>query len=136
VDALRRSADDRFRAKEQELEQELRSTEEKLTALQSKRNDKSSVILTPEQEKELDQFQEQKLRIRKDLRKVRADLNQDIQSLGTTVKVVNVFIVPLLFALAALAFWLTRRNERTPPPTRAPVSSASAAAGAKKEATP
>src|SRR5581483_7770168 len=135
-DALRRSADDRFRAKEQELEQELRSTEEKLTALQSKRNDKSSVILTPEQEKELDQFQEQKLRIRKDLRKVRADLNQDIQSLGTTVKVVNVFSVPLLFALAPLAFWLTRRNERTPPPTRAPVSSASPAAGAKKDATP
>src|SRR6185437_8340614 len=31
VEALRRNADDRFRAKEQELEQELRDTEQKLT---------------------------------------------------------------------------------------------------------
>ncbi|HET9388970.1 MAG TPA: Gldg family protein, partial [Steroidobacteraceae bacterium] len=44
VEALRRSADDRFRAKEQELEKQLRETEDKLTALQSKRSDKSSLI--------------------------------------------------------------------------------------------
>jgi ABC-type uncharacterized transport system involved in gliding motility auxiliary subunit len=134
VDALRRSADDRFRAKEQELEKQLRSTEDKLTALQSKRNDKSSVILTPEQEKELDQFQEEKLRIRKDLRKVRADLNADIQGLGTTVKVVNVVVVPLLFALIALGFALLRRNANRAPSTR-PVSAAGASP-VKKEATP
>jgi ABC-type uncharacterized transport system involved in gliding motility auxiliary subunit len=134
VDALRRSADDRFRAKEQELEKQLRSTEDKLTALQSKRNDKSSVILTPEQEKELDQFQEEKLRIRKDLRKVRADLNADIQGLGTTVKVVNVVVVPLLFALIALGFALLRRNANRAPSTR-PVSAAGAPP-VKKEATP
>ena len=36
VEKLRRAADERFRAKEQELEQQLQATEEKLTALQSK----------------------------------------------------------------------------------------------------
>src|SRR5262249_12614635 len=56
VDALRAGADERFRAKEQELESELRATEEKLTQLQSRRNDKSALILTPEQEVELDRF--------------------------------------------------------------------------------
>src|SRR5690242_10766723 len=90
VDALRRAADDRFRAKEQELERQLRDTEDKLTALQSKRSDKSSIILTPEQEKELDQFQEEKVSIRKQLRAVRAGLDADIQRLGTWVKVLDI----------------------------------------------
>ena len=112
VDALRRNADVRFRAKEQELEQQLKGTEEKLTALQSRRNDKSAVILTPEQEKELDNFQEEKLRIRKDLRAVRAGLNEDIQRLGTEVKVVNIILVPLAFAFAALAIGFARRKKR------------------------
>jgi gliding motility-associatede transport system auxiliary component len=113
VEGLRRAADDRFRTKEQELERQLRETEDKLTSLQSKRSDKSSVILTPEQEKELDQFQEQKLRIRKQLRAVRAGLDEDIKGLGTEVKVVNIIVVPFAFAFAVLllAIWRKRHKE-------------------------
>jgi ABC-type uncharacterized transport system involved in gliding motility auxiliary subunit len=112
VDALRRAADDRFRAKEQELEQQLREAEEKLNALQNKRNDKSAVILTPEQEKELDHFQEEKLRIRKELRAVRAGLDEDIKGLGTELKIVNIVVVPVAFAVAVLLFALWRRRRR------------------------
>jgi ABC-type uncharacterized transport system involved in gliding motility auxiliary subunit len=112
VEALRRNADDRFRAKEKELESQLRETEEKLTALQSNRNDKSAMILTPEQEKELDRFQEEKVRIRKELRAVRAGLNEDIKGLGTQLKVLNVIIVPVLFAIAALLLGFVRRRRR------------------------
>src|SRR5207248_8004173 len=43
-----RIADDRFRATDQELEQQLRDTEQKLEALQSKRNDKRSEEHTSE----------------------------------------------------------------------------------------
>jgi ABC-type uncharacterized transport system involved in gliding motility auxiliary subunit len=112
VDALRRSADDRFRSKEQELEQELRTTEEKLTALESRRNDKSSVILTPEQERELNTFQDEKLKVRKELRDVRLGLDQDIRRLGTTLKVLNIILVPALLAVLALlmAGWRRRRR--------------------------
>src|SRR6185437_7804174 len=98
VEALRRNADERFRAKEQELQAQLRDAEDKLTALQTKRNDKSSVILTPEQEKELDHFQQEKLRIRKELRAVQAGLNEDINSLGMELKILNILVVPLVFA--------------------------------------
>ena len=112
VEALRRIADDRFRAKEHELEQQLRDTEEKLTALQSKRNDKSALILTPEQEKELDRFQQEKLRIRKELRAVRAGLNEDIKSLGTLLKIVNILVVPIGFAVGALLVAAWRRQRR------------------------
>jgi ABC-type uncharacterized transport system involved in gliding motility auxiliary subunit len=111
VEKLRRSADDQFRAKEQELEQQLRDTEEKLTALQSRRNDKSAMILTPEQEKELDRFQSEKLRIRKELRAVRAGLDKDIKQLGNTIKIINIIVVPVLFALLALLVGVWRRRQ-------------------------
>jgi ABC-type uncharacterized transport system involved in gliding motility auxiliary subunit len=112
VEKLRRAADDRFRAKEQELEQQLRDTESKLTSLQSKGGG-STVILTPEQEQELEHFQSEKLRIRKELRAVRAGLDADIKGLGTTVKIINIVVVPAAFALAALLIALWRRRRRT-----------------------
>ena len=114
VERLRHIADDQFRAKEQELEKQLRDTEEKLTTLQSRRNDKSAMILSPEQEKELDNFQDEKLRIRKELRAVRAGLDKDIKGLGNELKIVNIIVVPVVFAVIALLIGLWRRRQRTP----------------------
>jgi ABC-type uncharacterized transport system involved in gliding motility auxiliary subunit len=116
VDKLRRVADDRFRAKEQELEQQLRETEDKLTALRSKGGGKdSALIITPEQEQEVEHFQTEKLRIRKELRAVRAGLDADIKGLGTTLKIVNIMVVPALFALLALLAAALRRRHRATP---------------------
>jgi ABC-type uncharacterized transport system involved in gliding motility auxiliary subunit len=123
VEGLRHVADDQFRAKEQELEHQLSETEEKLTALQSRRNDKSAMILTPEQEKELDRFQDQKLRIRKELRATRAGLDKDIKALGNELKFVNIVVVPILFAVVALLIGLWRRRQHSAPP--GPVASTS-----------
>jgi len=111
VEALRRNADDRFRVKEQELQAQLGATEQKLTELQSRRNDQSSLILSPEQEQELTRFQEEKVRIRRELREVRHGLDQDIEGLGRTLKVLNILTVPLLVAVFALliAVWRRRR---------------------------
>jgi ABC-type uncharacterized transport system involved in gliding motility auxiliary subunit len=121
VERLRHLAEDQFRAKEQELEQQLRDTEEKLTALQSRRNDRSAMILSPEQEKELDRFQEEKLRIRKELRAVRAGLDKDIKSLGNELKILNIIVVPILFAIVALLIGVWRRRQRSTPPTAEPL---------------
>jgi ABC-type uncharacterized transport system involved in gliding motility auxiliary subunit len=127
VDKLRRTADDHFRAKEQELESQLRETESKLTQLQSKgKGDNASLILTPEQEQEIEHFQTEKLRIRKELRGVRSGLDADIKGLGTTLKIINIIVVPALFALAALAIALWRRRRvlpAAPPPAPATVES-------------
>jgi ABC-type uncharacterized transport system involved in gliding motility auxiliary subunit len=113
VEKLRHVADDQFRAKELELEQQLRDTEEKLTALQSRRNDKSATILSPEQEKELDNFQDEKLRIRKELRAVRAGLDKDIKGLGNEIKIINIVVIPIVFAIVALLFTVWRRRQRS-----------------------
>lgn len=116
VEKLRRAADDKFRVKEQELEKQLGDLEEKLTALQSKRNDASALVLTPDQERELDNFQNEKLRIRKELRAVRAGLDKDIKSLGNWLKLIDIVLVPILFALVALGIYLMRREKRKAAP--------------------
>jgi ABC-type uncharacterized transport system involved in gliding motility auxiliary subunit len=113
VEKLRHTADDRFHAKQQELEQQLRETEDKLTALQSaKAGGQSALMLTPAQEQEVEHFQAEKLRIRKELRAVRAGLEQEISTLGTVLKVLNIIVAPAVFALAALliAAWRRRRQ--------------------------
>jgi len=116
VDRLRANAESRFRAKEQELENQLNETEQKLSQLESKRADKnaSSLIMTPEQERELDRFQQEKLRIRKELRGVRLGLDQEIKGLGTTLKFLNIVVAPLAFALIALGLvaWRNKKGAR------------------------
>jgi ABC-type uncharacterized transport system involved in gliding motility auxiliary subunit len=115
VEALRRDAEARFRSKERELEEELRATEQKLTALQTSRNDQSSLILTPEQEQELARFQQQKAAIRKDLREVRHGLDRDIKRLGTVLDVINIALVPLLLTLFGLGMFVWRRRRARAP---------------------
>jgi ABC-type uncharacterized transport system involved in gliding motility auxiliary subunit len=115
VEKLRRAADERFHAKEQELETQLRDTESKLTALQTKGGDKDgALILTPQQEQEIEHFQTEKLRIRKELRAVRAGLDEDIKRLGTTIKIINIIVVPVIFALVVLLIAAWRRRRRVP----------------------
>ena len=113
VERLRHVADDRFHAEEQQLEQKLHETEEKLESLQSKRSDKSAIILTPEQEKELDRFQDEKVSIRKQLRQVRAGLDAEIKGLGNELKILNIVVVPFLFAVVVLLIAVGRRRQRT-----------------------
>ncbi|GIX35504.1 MAG: hypothetical protein KatS3mg126_1283 [Lysobacteraceae bacterium] len=112
VEALKRQADDRFRAKEQELQAQLSETERRLTELQKARNDQGSTLLTPEQRAELQRFQQEKLRIRKELRQVRRQLDADIDALGAKLKFINIVGVPLLVTLAAVGFALWRARRR------------------------
>lgn len=113
VDDLKRVADDRFRAKEQELQAQLAETERKLTDLQSAKGDAgSAMLLSPEQQTELLRFQDEKLRIRKELRQVRAQLDADIRALGGKLKFLNIFGVPLLLTLLALGGLVLRARSR------------------------
>ncbi len=131
VERLRAAADERYRAKEQELETALHQTEDKLTALQSQRNDKTALILTPQQEQQLEQFQQDRLRIRKQLRAVQLSLDEDIDHLGNVLKILNIIVVPAVFAVIALLIaW--RRRRRLAVPSRPQVSAHAPPAGASR----
>jgi gliding motility-associatede transport system auxiliary component len=115
VERLRRIADERFHDKEQELERQLQATEQKLTALQSRSGggQQGALIVTPAEQQEIEHFAQEKLRIRKELRAVRAGLDADIRRLGTELKIVDIIVIPAAFALLALAFAAWRRRVRS-----------------------
>jgi ABC-type uncharacterized transport system involved in gliding motility auxiliary subunit len=112
IEALKRQADDRLRAKALELQSELQQTESKLTELQAKRNDQSSLMLSPEQEAELKRFTAEKTRVRKELRETERGLNVDINRLGSWLKAINIAIAPLLVAVAGVIILSMRRRRR------------------------
>jgi ABC-type uncharacterized transport system involved in gliding motility auxiliary subunit len=112
VEALRRQADDRLRAKALELQAELQQTESKLTQLQSKRNDQSSLVLSPEQEAELKKFVAEKARVRRELRETQRGLDVDINRLNSWLKVINIAIAPLCVAVAGVIILSLRRRRR------------------------
>jgi ABC-type uncharacterized transport system involved in gliding motility auxiliary subunit len=112
VDELRRAADARFRETEQQLQAELAETERKLGDLQSARNDSSSLLMSPEQQAEVQRFLDEQIRIRQELRTVRRNLDQDINSLGTRLKILNIAAVPVLLTIFALAVVLVRRRRK------------------------
>jgi ABC-type uncharacterized transport system involved in gliding motility auxiliary subunit len=111
VEALKRKADDRLRSKVLELQSELQQTETKLTELQSKRNDQTSLMMTPEQDQELKRFTAEKTRVRKELRETQRGLDVDINRLDDWLKVINIAVAPLLVAIAG-AFVLSLRRKR------------------------
>jgi ABC-type uncharacterized transport system involved in gliding motility auxiliary subunit len=112
VEALKRRADDRLRAKVLELQTELQQTESKLTELQSKRNDQASLMLTPEQEQELKRFTAEKAHVRKELRETQRGLDVEINRLDVWLKVLNIAVAPLAVALAGALILSLRRRRR------------------------
>lgn len=110
VQELRREAENRFRLTEERLKRELQETEQKLTELQARREDRNAMILTPEQEQELARFRDQRLAIRKELRQVQRNLDQDIENLGTWLKVINIGAMPVAISVISLALLAVRRR--------------------------
>ncbi|MDH4557699.1 ABC transporter [Pseudomonas sp. BN417] len=112
VEKLQRDAEVQFREREQELQQRLTDTEQKLASLQQSQDPAKALELTPEQQVTLQQFVQEKLRIRKELREVRFQLNADIEDLGRTLKFINIALVPLVLTLGVLVLWLWRRRRQ------------------------
>ncbi|PTU75535.1 GldG family protein [Pseudomonas mangrovi] len=112
VETLQREAEARFRQKEEALQQRLAETEQQLAALQQNQDPTKLLELTPEQQGAVQQFLQEKLKIRKELREVRFQLNADIEALGRTLKLINIALVPALLTLGVLALALWRRRRR------------------------
>jgi len=112
VENLQRGAEMRLRATERQLQSQLEDTEKRLTELQAKKSgdEQQQMTLTPEQENAIKQFVEQKLTIRKQLRDVQHQLGQDIERLGTTLKVINIAAIPLLLTIGALIVASARKR--------------------------
>jgi ABC-type uncharacterized transport system involved in gliding motility auxiliary subunit len=112
VERLRAEADAAYRATQQELEEALAETERKLSELQTAKDEDNLLIMSEEQQAELLRFQEQRLEIRQQLRDVQHNLDRSIEKLGTRIKFLNIFLVPALILLSAIAVYSMRARRR------------------------
>ena len=112
VSELQVKAERNFLATQERLQQELADTERKLTELQAAKGESELLVLSDEQQAEIDRFMDRKLEIRKELRQVQHDLQRDIDRLGTWLKLVNIALVPVLVMIAALLYALQRRRRQ------------------------
>ena len=112
VQRIRLGADAKYRESAELLQQRLDETEQQLAELQRNRHESNQLALSPEQEQALARFQDEKLRIRKQLREVRLKLDQDIERLGMALKVLNIVVMPLVLTLALFGWhrWRMRRR--------------------------
>jgi ABC-type uncharacterized transport system involved in gliding motility auxiliary subunit len=108
VEAMAQDAEIRFRAKEQELLGKIAATQDKIEALQQEEQS-SGVILTAEQQAEIDDFRAEMIGLRQELRAVQRSLRQDVETLATWVKALNIWTVPILVALFAIGLAAVRK---------------------------
>ena len=111
VERLRREAESRFRDEEQRLREKLTETEDRIRQLREE-GEGSSQILTPQQAREIEKFKQERLNTRKQLRAVQHNLQKSIESLGRNLKLVNIFLVPILAVLLSIAIHVLRTRRR------------------------
>lgn len=114
VNDLRLAADQKFRSTEEKLQAQLTETEAKLVELQKVRDDGDELMLSPEQEAEITRFEQDKFKVRKELRQVRHSLDLDIEKLGSKLKFINIGLVPIIISIFALiiSFYRSRKRKR------------------------
>lgn len=101
--------------KVRELETKQRETEHKITDLQTHKagTAEEKDVLSPEQQKELDSYQQTRAEVAKDLKSVRKNLRKDTDALEFWTKVVNIGAMPVVVALSGLVLAVVKRKRRT-----------------------
>ena len=112
-EALMAAAEERFRAEELELEAKLADTQARLDELQRDKDPSSALILSPEQEEQIEAFRAEQVETRRKLRGVKRELRSEIDALGTRLKLLNIFLVPVIIAALVLGVRMGRQGGRS-----------------------
>ncbi len=116
VAEIQQEAELKFREKERELLERLQQTEARLADLENRKQGDDSVILDEAQRREIEDFRQQKVRIRKQLRDVRHELHKNIAALETQTKFINIGLMPLIVGIGGvlIGVYQSRRRRRAP----------------------
>lgn len=104
VDQLRRTAEQRYRDSQVGLLSELEKVQAEINALQA--DGKGGQVLEDPRRKKLGA---EKIKLRKQLRRIQRELNEDVETLGQRIKLLNIFGLPLLLLLIAAIVAIRRR---------------------------
>ena len=112
VDRLEATAMKKWQAEEETLQQRLQQTQQRLSELQQQKKGTERMILSREQQAEIEQFRKTQADTRKQLKNVRKSLNHDIEQLGLQLKVMNIALVPLFVIGFGIWRGVQRRKQR------------------------
>lgn len=124
IEQIKREADRKYQAKEQELRETLAETQKKLDALRNRQGAgaapgtaagaAATAALSDDERRQVTEYQRQILRLRTELREVQRSLREDVERLETKVLFANIALMPVLVAVFAvvLAGWRLRRRTR------------------------
>ena len=109
---LEQIARQEWQDKEQQLMDKLQEAQRQLRELQDEKDQGQRLILSPEQQTAIKRFQEEELRINRELKDVRKNLRRDIEQLGLKVKLANIALMPVIVGLGGVIYGLRRKNKR------------------------
>ncbi len=114
IQEIERGAERAFRAKEQELLTRLAEAEQKLGQVKQATNaaGETQLVLSDAQRAEIKSFQDEMLRVRKELRDVQFALRSDVEELNGWIKAINIAGMPLIVAFLALVGAFARSRAR------------------------
>jgi ABC-type uncharacterized transport system involved in gliding motility auxiliary subunit len=111
VQMLERKAAAQWLEREQDLVAKVEETNLKLNELENLKDTSQKFVLSKEQELEIQKFKEERLRINNELKLVRRHLRSEIESLGSKIKFINIFLMPLLVSVAGIGYALVKRKK-------------------------
>jgi ABC-type uncharacterized transport system involved in gliding motility auxiliary subunit len=107
---IQEKAQAKWKDEENSLQTKLAQTQAKLQEMQGARIEGNRIVLTPEQQSEIEKFRAEESQMRKRLREVRKNLREDIESLGRTLALVNLALVPVGVSVAGGVVFRRRLN--------------------------
>jgi ABC-type uncharacterized transport system involved in gliding motility auxiliary subunit len=112
VNKMEAAAQEKYQSKIDELEDNLNQTRQKLAALQTSQQSDQKTLLSPEQQAEIKKFQENEATVNKELKQVRKNLRQEIDSLQGTVRWVDIAGMPVIVTLVGVTLAFVKRRRR------------------------
>ncbi len=111
IENLQKNAEIILKEKEDALKEELAETENKLQKIQDENiTDKENLSL--EQTETINKFNKKIINIRKDLREVQRKLGENIRSLETKLKIINIWLIPSLIVVVYYILKIAIRKRR------------------------
>jgi len=100
----------KWQRKQEEFQSALEETQQRLQQLQSKKSGNERMLLSREQQEEIASIRKKQAETRRQLKNVRKELTADIDSLGITLKTVNILGMPILLIAFGIFHGLRRRR--------------------------
>jgi ABC-type uncharacterized transport system involved in gliding motility auxiliary subunit len=112
VKQLELEAQARWLEQEQALLRRIEETNQSLQQLEQQKDATQRLLISAEQEAQMQRFREERTRINQELTIVRRNLRAEIEALENRLKFLNIFLVPMLISGLGIGYAVFRRRRR------------------------